>query len=84
MRSGPPTSVPLFTKALESDNKVMRASAAEGLARTADPRVLPELEKAVTAERDTEAKLAIGFAITALGKLDCYPLKSPGIISRNA
>jgi HEAT repeat protein len=60
----------LFTKALGSDDKVIRTSAAEGLARAGDPKVLPELEKAVTAERDAEAKLAVEFAMTALGKLD--------------
>jgi len=67
---GAPSSIPLFTKALENDDKVMRASAAEGLARTADPKVLPELQEALAAERDAAAKLAIEFAITALGKLD--------------
>ena len=67
---GAPISSPLFTKALGSGDKVMRTSAAEGLARTADPKTLPELEKAVMAEKDADAKLAIEYAITALGKLD--------------
>jgi hypothetical protein len=67
---GDPVSIPLFTQALGSDDKVIRASAAEGLARAADPKVLPELERAVTAERDAEVKLALEFALTALGKLD--------------
>jgi HEAT repeat protein len=67
---GAPTSVPLFTKTLESNDKVMRTSAAEGLARAGDPKVLSDLEKALATERDGEAKLAIEFAITALGKLD--------------
>jgi len=67
---GAPTSVPLFTKALGSDDKVMRASAAEGLARAGDPKAIPELEKAVAVERDAEVRLAIKFAMTALGKLD--------------
>jgi HEAT repeat protein len=67
---GAPVSVPLFSKALWSDERAIRAAAAEGLARAADPKVLPELEKAVMAERDAEAKLAIEFAMTALGKLD--------------
>jgi HEAT repeat protein len=67
---GAPASIPLLTKALESDDKVARTSAAEGLARAADPKVLPELEKALTAERDAAVKLAIEFAMTALGKLD--------------
>ena len=67
---GDPVSSPLFTKALWSDDKLIRISGAEGLARAADPKALPELEKAVTAERDAEGKLAIEFAITALGKFD--------------
>ena len=67
---GAPVSNPLFTKALWSDDRVIRTSAAEGLARAADPKTLPELEKAVMAERDADAKLAIEYAMTALGKLD--------------
>jgi HEAT repeat protein len=67
---GVPASIPLFAKALGSDDKVTRTSAAEGLARTADPKVLPELEKAITVERDAEAKLALEYAMTALGKPD--------------
>jgi HEAT repeat protein len=67
---GAPVSNPLFTKALWSDDRVIRTSAAEGLARIADPKTLPELEKAVMAERDADAELAIEYAITALGKLD--------------
>jgi len=67
---GTPVSTPLFTKALGSDDKVIRTSAAEGLARTADPKTLPELEKAVMTEKDANAKLAIQYAMTALGKLD--------------
>jgi len=67
---GAPVSNPLFTKALWSDDRVIRTSAAEGLARTGDPKTLPELERAVMAERDADAKLAIEYAMTALGKLD--------------
>jgi HEAT repeat protein len=67
---GAPVSVPLFTKGLWSDEKVIRTSAAEGLARAGDPKVLPELGKAVMAERHAEVKLALEFAMTALGKLD--------------
>jgi HEAT repeat protein len=67
---GAPVSTPLFTKALESDDKIIRTSAAEGLARTGDPKSLPELEKAVMAERDADARLAIEYAMTALGKPD--------------
>ena len=67
---GAPASAPLFIKALGSDDKLTRTSAAEGLARTADPKALPELEKSIAVERDAQAKLALEFAMTALGKPD--------------
>jgi HEAT repeat protein len=67
---GQKASVPLFITALSSPDKNERQAAAEGLARAADPQGLNELEKAVTVERDADAKLAIEFAITALGKPD--------------
>jgi len=64
------SSVPLLTKALESVDKLNRTSAAEGLGRAGDPKALPDLEKAYGVERDTEVKLALKFAMTALGKPD--------------
>ncbi|MGA2988035.1 MAG: HEAT repeat domain-containing protein [Terriglobia bacterium] len=67
---GDKVSVPLFTKALWNDNKDIRQGAGEGLARAADPQSLGELEKAVTAEKDASPKLAMQFALTALGKED--------------
>jgi HEAT repeat protein len=67
---GEKVSVPLFTKALWSEDKNLRQAAAEGMARAADPQSLGELEKAVSVEKDAEVKLAIEFAITALGKQD--------------
>ncbi len=67
---GEKVSVPLFTKALWSEDKNLRQAAAEGLARAADPQSLGELEKAVSVEKDAEVKLAMEFAITALGKQD--------------
>jgi HEAT repeat protein len=65
---GDKVSVPLFTKALWNDNKDIRQGAGEGLARAADPQSLGELEKAAAAEKDASPKLAIEFALTALGK----------------
>jgi HEAT repeat protein len=67
---GDKVSVPLFTKALWDDNKDIRQGAGEGLARAADPQSLGELQKAVTAEKDASPKLAMEFALTALGKED--------------
>ncbi len=67
---GDKASVPLFTQALSSDSKDMRQAGAEGLARAADPQSLGDLEKADTAEKDASPKLAIEFALAALGKED--------------
>jgi len=67
---GDEASIPVFTKALGSIDKGVRASAAEGLARARDPKVLPDLEKAYAVEKDAEVRLALQFAMTALGKPD--------------
>jgi len=67
---GAKSSVPLLTKALESVDKLNRTSAAEGLGRVGDPKALPDLEKAYGVEKDAEVKLALEFAMTALGKPD--------------
>lgn len=68
---GDPVSVPLFTRELwNQDSKDMRTFAAEGLARAADPKTLPELEKAVIAEKNGGVRLAVQFAITAQGRDD--------------
>jgi HEAT repeat protein len=67
---GQKVSVPLFIKALWSLDKNVRQAAAEGLARVADPQTQGELEKAITAEKDADVRLAIEFALAALGKQD--------------
>jgi HEAT repeat protein len=67
---GDKISVPVFTPALWNENKDIRQGAAEGLARAADPQSLSELQKAVLAENDGAPKLAIEFALAALGKDD--------------
>ncbi len=67
---GSKVSVPLFSKELWSNNKNFRIAAAEGLARARDPQALPELQKALMAEKNDDAKLAMEFAITALGHMD--------------
>jgi HEAT repeat protein len=67
---GDKISVLLFTQALWNDNKEIRQGAAEGLARAADPQSLGELQKADLAEKDAAPKLAIEYALTALGKND--------------
>jgi len=67
---GDKMSVQMFTQALWNDNKEIRQGAAEGLARAADPQSLGELQKAFLAEKDAAPKLAIEFALAALGKDD--------------
>jgi HEAT repeat protein len=67
---GGKASVPIFTQALWDSNKDIRQAAAEGLARAADPQSLSDLEKADMAEKDAAPKLAVEFALTALGKDD--------------
>jgi len=67
---GDPVSVPFFTKALWISDNEIRTSAAEGMARAGDKKALAELERAVQAERDGDARLAMQFAITALGRDD--------------
>ncbi|MGD0226872.1 MAG: HEAT repeat domain-containing protein [Terriglobia bacterium] len=67
---GDKASVPVFTQALSSDSKDIRQGAGEGLARAADPQSLGELQKAIALEKDASPKLAIEFALAALGNAD--------------
>jgi len=67
---GDEISVPLFIKGLWSDDKGIRQGAGEGLARAASPPSRTELEKALSVEKDAAAKLAMEFALTALGSAD--------------
>lgn len=67
---GDKVSVPVLTKALWSDDKDVRVAAGEGLARAADPQSLSEVQKALSAEKDASAKLAMEYALAALGKED--------------
>jgi len=67
---GDAASIPVYTKALGSADKDIRTSAAEGLARARDPKVLPDLEKAYAVEKDAETRLALEFAMTSLGRPD--------------
>lgn len=67
---GSPVSVPLFLKVLWDSHSLRRTLAAEGLGRARDPKALPDLEKAVQVEKDADARVAMEFAITALGKDD--------------
>lgn len=65
---GDPVSDPTFIKALWSDNKKYRELGAEGLGRAGDAKALPEVEKALETEKNAEAKLAMQYALAALGQ----------------
>ena len=65
---GDPASLPVFIKALGSDDKTDRTYAAEGMARARDAKALPELEKREKVEKDAGVKLAMAYALTALGQ----------------
>jgi HEAT repeat protein len=65
-------SVPLFIKALWSVDDPMRTHAAEGLAHAADPKSLPEIQKAISVEKKADPKLAMEFALAAMGQKDYF------------
>ncbi|HLY61516.1 MAG TPA: HEAT repeat domain-containing protein [Terriglobia bacterium] len=79
---GDPASIPLFIQELWSANKSFRISAAEGLGRTGVKENVAELQKAATAEKDAEAKLAIQFALTDLGTNEYLDTLVEGLTSR--
>jgi HEAT repeat protein len=65
-------SVPIFIKALWSVDDPVRTHAAEGLAHAADPKSLPEIQKAISVEKKADPKLAMEFALAALGQKDYF------------
>jgi HEAT repeat protein len=64
------SSKPLFVQYLTDRDEGMRASAAEGLARTGMAEDRPAIEKAFEDESKTSARLSLAFAAVALGKTD--------------
>ena len=67
---GDPVSAPIFLKALYNKDSSIRAYAAEGLGRAQDKSALPELLRLAVAEKNSDARLAMQFAITDLGRND--------------
>jgi len=67
---GDPVSVPIFLKALYNSDASVRGYAAQGLARAKDEKTLPDLLRAAPAEKNADARLAMEFAITSLGRND--------------
>lgn len=79
---GEPVSIPIFIEELWSANKSFRISAAEGLGRTGAKQNIAELQKAETAEKDAEARLAMQFALTNLGSDDYINTIVQGLTSK--
>ena len=67
---GDPVSGPIFLKALYNKNATVRGYAAQGLARARDQQALPDLLRAAPAEKNADARLAMEFAVTSLGRND--------------
>jgi HEAT repeat protein len=65
---GDPVSKPLLIRALWNDNKHYRAAAAAGLAHANDIEVRDELQRELKAEKDASVKLALEYALAALGQ----------------
>jgi HEAT repeat protein len=67
---GDPASVPIFVKALYDKEASVRGYAAQGLARAKDQKALPDLLRSAPAEKNADARLAMEFAVTSLGRND--------------
>jgi HEAT repeat protein len=67
---GDPASVPIFLKALYDKEASVRGYAAQGLARAKDQKALPDLMRSAPAEKNADARLAMEFAVTSLGRND--------------
>jgi len=64
------SSRPLYAQYLNDKDDKMRAAAAEGFARLANPSDLPVIDKAWQAETKTNPRLSLAFAMVALGKTE--------------
>jgi HEAT repeat protein len=60
----------LYVQYLSDKDEKLRASAAEGFARLANPVDLPTVQKAWDEEAKTSPRLSLAFALVALGKTD--------------
>ncbi len=67
---GDPVSAPIFLKALYNKDASIRAYGAQGLGRAQDKNALPDLLRLAVAEKNDDARLAMQFAITDLGRND--------------
>jgi HEAT repeat protein len=69
-----PADYQVFIQNMGDKDDALRAAGAEGLARLKNPMDLPFLEKAFDAEKSTNARLSIAFALTALGRKEVNEL----------
>jgi HEAT repeat protein len=64
------TTRPVYVQYLADKDEKMRAAAAEGFARLANPSDLATVQKAWDAENKTSPRLSLAFALVALGKTE--------------
>jgi HEAT repeat protein len=62
-----PSNREIYSLYLADKDDEMRAAAAEGFARLADPADQPKMEQAFNEERKTNARLSMAFAVVATG-----------------
>jgi HEAT repeat protein len=72
---GLPASRELFEKYFADKDDALRAAAAEGLGRIAQPADLPRVSAAFEAEKKMPPRLALAFAAVCAGELDTADLK---------
>jgi HEAT repeat protein len=65
---------PIYVQYLTDKDEKMRAAAAEGFARLANPADLPTVQKAWDGEGKTSPRLSLAFALVALGKTEVSQL----------
>ncbi len=64
---GSEISAPLFKEALKNRNDSLRITAAEGFARVSNPKYANEVRLAESTENDGRVRLAMAFALAAMG-----------------
>ena len=70
---GSEISAPLFKEALRNRNDSLRITAAEGFARITNPKYANEVRLAESTENDGKVRLAMAFALAAMGDSSYVP-----------
>ncbi|HZT77120.1 MAG TPA: HEAT repeat domain-containing protein [Vicinamibacterales bacterium] len=71
-----PSSVPVFTAALNGKSTQQRVTAIEGLARVGDATALPAIQAAADRDRTDVVALAVAFANVRLARADAAPISN--------